>query len=430
MQDSPCSDEIVRSQFVDTEKVTSKLSSKSKDILSSPEEEIDVIPASFEPSTVRPVEKMERKKKAKGTKNDKLETSQHELEKMRQVIHNTQNSQVQDEEDPYFFSDDEEQQERHEITVGKFYAKNGQESGANKKQKGYTKTKKQGEEREKQNVSHLNNTTIEKPKSLPAVSKPSVDTIRKRDERKASTPGYEEELPDLIVENDSFSQYREYEYRFFKSRNSADTSTVGKNKTPRQTAMNVSSKDTKFFKARARSKENATNAGMNEKGSLMFTSSVAGAPKVKNTRGNQKKGQTSTATTGEQKGRRSRSKKKAASAEVESTVAQSSEVHVTRLDSRESPIHSPVQLSNIDITKSPELRSVAIELEKANNKMKKREKESEAIKQDNNDNVSSNTYRQKMMQKIKQKMDEASGDREQLEKMLGKTDKNVSNSTY
>ena len=358
-----------------------------------------------------------------------METSQHELEKMKEAIHNTQNSMAQQDEDPYLFSDDEDQEEKQEIAVNKFYAKNGQEPGSNKKKTSPPKTKKKADNsREEKGKQYANHATIEKPKSLPAISKLSVDTIRKRESAKNTTPGYEEEFPDLIVENDSFSQYREYEYKFFKSRNSSEASAVG-NKTPKQnSSINTSSKEPKFFKARARSKEN-------EKGSLVFTSPIAGAPKIKNTKAKQKKGQVSKATTGEQKGRQSRSKRKATSAVEESTLPASPEpepeVHITRLDSRESPINSPVQLSNIDVTKSPELRPVAAALKKIDKNKGKANKtgtEDYVIKSDqSNDKTTSNKYRQKMMENIKQKMDEASGDRKQLEKTLGKTDNSVSN---
>ncbi len=201
-----------------------------------------------------------KKKPVKPVKARAGETSRHELEKMKEKAGE---KAPQDDEDPYLFSDDEEKQsqESSEITVKKFYARS--KETASKAKKGKLSPPKQGKGQEKQ----PSRVEAGKSKPLPPVSKPSANSVGKSAAPRTPrlSAGYDEDFPDLIVEKDSFSEYREREYKFFKSRNSSYTAQTSNNKTPKQNTSVLKSK---------------TGAEKNEKSSLLFTSPVAGEARV------------------------------------------------------------------------------------------------------------------------------------------------------
>ena len=352
------------------------------------ENNIKVIPSSFEstaPLPPPPVEVGKKKKQNKKTKKEKLETSQHELEKMKEIVQNTQSTEPQD-EDPYDFSDDDEHRETKEISVGKFYSKNSTPSPDSKKQMAPPKPQKTYD---KQN--QLQKRTEKQSRK----GKPSADTIRKIETPKNVSGGYDEEFPDLIVENDSYSEYREREYKFFKSRNSHSDSFASKSAT-KTSLVNTSTNTSKFFKSK--SNEKRENANKVEKTSLMFTSPAAGSSKIGKVKAKPQK-----KTSPPQKGQNNKGKKK--TAETKSTENPSPEVCVTRLDSPEAPLMSPVKLSNIDLSKSPELRPVVTEMKRANRK------EGETTAKDTRTQKKKGNqkdYKQKVMEKIEKKMTEIS----------------------
>ena len=348
---------------------------------------VKVIPSSFESTASLPaVEAVEKKKQNKKTKKETLETSQRELDKMKEIIQNTQSSEPQD-EDPYVFSDDDEQRETREISVGKFYAKNSTPSPNSKKQAAPPKPQKTYE-KQNQLIQHKEKQSIK--------TKPSANTIRKIETPKNVTGGYDEEFPDLIVENDSYSEYREREYKFFKSRNNYNDS-FGTQASKKTSIVNTSANTFKFFKSRSNEhKENANK--VEKKTSLMFTSPVAGASKVAKVKAN-----TKNKTGASHKEPKNKNKKK--TAEVKSTENPSPEVCVTRFDSPEAPLMSPVKLSNINLVKSPELLPVVAEMNRAD-----RNKRKTVTKNTTTQNAKGNQkdYKQKVMEKIEKKMTETS----------------------
>ena len=362
------------------------LETSQNEVRKAKEVNVKVIPSSFESTASLPaVEAMEKKKQFKKTKKETLETSQRELDKMKEIIQNTQSSERQD-EDPYVFSDDDEQRETREISVRKFYAKNSTPSPDSKKQtappkpqKTYEKQNQLRQHKEKQSVK----------------AKPSANTIRKIEIPKNVTGGYDEEFPDLIVENNSYSEYREREYKFFKSRNNYNDS-FGIQAPKTSSIVNTSANTSKFCKSR--SNENKQNANKVEKTSQMFTSPVAGANKVAKVKANTKN--KTGAPRNEQK-----NKNKKKTAEVKSTENPSPEVCVTRLDSPETPLMSPIKLSNINLVKSPELRPVVAEMNRGD-----RNKGKTATKNTTTQNAKGNQkdYKQKVMEKIERKMTEIS----------------------
>ena len=345
------------------------------------EANVKVVPSSFELIASLPaVEAMEKRKQNKKTKKETLETSQRELDKMKEIIQNSQSSDPQG-EDPYVFSDDDEQRETREISVEKFYAKNSPKSPVSKKQTAPPKPQKTYE---KQN--QLNQHKVKQ--SMKA--KPSANTIRKIETRKNVTGGYDEEFPDLIVENDSYSEYREREYKFFKSRNNYNDS-FGTQASKKTSIVNISANASKLSKSRIN--ENKENANRVEKTSLMFTSPVAGASKVAKVKANSQKNK----GIAPNKGQKNKNKKK--TAEAKYTENQSPEVCVTQLDSPEAPLTSPVKLSNINLAKSPELRPVVAEMKRADKNKGETTAKNSTTQKD---------YKQKVMEKIEKKMTEIS----------------------
>ena len=152
----------------------------------------------------------------------------------------------------------------------------------------------------------------------------------------------------------------------------------------------------KFFKSR--SNEHKENANKVEKTSLMFTSPIASASRVAKVKAN-----TKNKTGAPHKEQKNKNKKK--TAEVKPTERPSPEVCVTRLDSPETPLMSPVKLSNIDLAKSPELRPVVAEMKRAD-----RNKGETTAKNTTTQNAKGNQkdYKQKVTEKIEKKITEIS----------------------